>query len=121
MAKTHGGAEPALTAGAEAADRQRAPRVQCLGGQASGLTPSRYCLLFHEGLSLGVVEYVIRATLAAGEPQAIHLYAPYEDREMLHGQPLRICFGTGETIDGYCESVDSSSWLLFRQRQPALP
>lgn len=69
-----------------------------------------YGLLFQAGLSLGVVDYVIRSLQVE-----IHIYAPHVQGTVRCGQSLTLVLNTGEEMDGVCLSVDSSSWLVFQR------
>ncbi len=88
---------------------------QYLRQVASNLTPSRYGLLFCDGFSLGVVEYVLGPAPASGQPRGVYVCAPYVDFARVHGQRLTVQLDTGETIDGHCETSDRSPWIFIRE------
>jgi hypothetical protein len=77
---------------------------------------SGYGMLFHRGRSLGVVDYVLGPMPAPDETRAMHLHAPYVSAERVRGEALTVLLDTGELLDGYCQRVEPSSWLLFRLR-----
>jgi hypothetical protein len=75
-----------------------------------------YGLLFRDGFSLGVVEYVWSPATASGQPREIHVCAPYVDLNTVRGRRLTVHLDTGETFDGYCQRIDDGTkWMLVRE------
>lgn len=73
-----------------------------------------FALLFHDGFSLGVVNYVVESS-PAGEPRAFHVFAPYADGERLRNHELELWLDTHERIQVVCDEVFPPSSLHLQE------
>jgi hypothetical protein len=67
-------------------------------------------LLFHRGLSFGLVRYVL-ADLPNGGASGIYLHAPSLNERMVRGHWLALLLDTGDTLGGLCVDVAGASWF----------